>query len=89
MPPARSKLVSIRIAQIRLHGWARCLVGGASMYLSIPAFIVLDLTQIVVLFQWVLRPLFGLPRVRRADHVVLDRGRIEHLIWLDRFNCQF
>ncbi len=59
------------------------------MYLSIPAFIVLNVTLVVVLLQGVLSPLFGLPQVRWADHVFMDRGRIANLFWLDRLNCQF
>lgn len=59
------------------------------MYLSLPAFIVLNLTIIVILLQGVLAPLFGVPRVRWADHVFMDRGRIANLFWLDRLNCQF
>ncbi len=86
---ARSVIVSISIAQVRQHGWPRCLVGGGTMYLSLPAFIVLNLTLVVVLLQGVLAPLFGVPRVRWRDHVFLDRGRIAHLFWLDRLNCQF
>ncbi len=85
----RSALVSISISQIRTHGWARCLVGGGTMYLSIPAFVVLNLTVVVALFGWLLLPLFRLQPVGWADHVILDRGRIANLFWLDRFNCQF
>ncbi len=59
------------------------------MYLSVPAFVVLNLTIIVALMQWMLAPLFRLPRVRWADHVFMDRGRIANLYWLDRLNCQF
>ncbi len=82
-------MVSLNIAQVRQHGWARCIVGGGSMYLSIPAFALLNLTLVMGLLQWVLVPLFGLPGVRWADHVLLARGRVAELFWLDRLNCQF
>ena len=59
------------------------------MYLSIPSFIVLNLTIVVLLMQVVLTPVFRLPPVRWADHVFMDRGRIANLFWLDRLNCQF
>ncbi len=59
------------------------------MYLSLPALILLNLTLVVALFQVVLLPSFALPRLAWADHVFLDRGRIAHLFWLDRLNCQF
>jgi len=86
---AKSIVVSLNIAQVRQHGWARCIVGGGSMYLSIPGFLLLNLTLVMGLFAWVLSPLFGLPRVRWADHVLLARGRVAELYWLDRLNCQF
>jgi len=85
----KSIVVSLNIAQVRQHGWARCIVGGGSMYLSIPSFLLLNLTLVMALFSWVLTPLFGLPRVRWADHVLLARGRVAELFWLDRLNCQF
>lgn len=87
--PARTTLVSISIAQIRIRGWPRCIVGGGTMYLSIPSFIVLNLTIVVGLLGGLLAPVFSLPRIRWADHVFLDRGRIANLFWLDRLNCQF
>lgn len=86
---ASSLLVSINVAHVRLHGWPRCIVGGGTMYLSIPAFVLLNLTLVVALLQGVLAPLFGVSTVRWADHVVMDRGRIANLYWLDRLNCQF
>jgi hypothetical protein len=89
MTTARSTLVSLNIAQVRLHGWPRCVVGGGTMYLSIPGFVLLNLTLVVALLQGLLAPLFGVPRVRWADHVFMDRGRIARLYWLDRLNCQF
>jgi hypothetical protein len=86
---ARSIIVSISIAQVRRLGWLRCLVGGGCMYLTVPAFIVLNVTLVLALYQWIVRPLVGTARVRWADHVILDRMRIEGLLLLDRVNCQF
>ncbi len=85
----KSIVVSLNIAQVRQHGWARCIVGGGSMYLSIPGFLLLNLTLVMGLLQWVLVPLFRVPGVRWADHVLLARGRVAELFWLDRLNCQF
>jgi hypothetical protein len=89
MTQTRSVIVSLNVAQVRLHGWPRCIVGGGTMYLSIPGFVLLNLTIVVALLHGVLAPLFGVPRARWADHVFLDRGRITQLFWLDRLNCQF
>lgn len=76
-------------SHIRRIGWTRTLAGGLPMYLCIPFLIVLHVTTAVVLYQWLLRPLLGTPRVRWADHVIIDRHRIESLSWFDKFNCMF
>ncbi len=76
-------------SHFRRIGLLRTLVGGLSMYLTIPVFILCHLTTAVFLYQWILRPLLGIPRVRWADHVILDRHRIEPLPYIDRFNCLF
>jgi hypothetical protein len=76
-------------SHIKRLGWLRVIVGGGSMYLSVPMFVVAHLSIAVALYQWTLRPLFGVQRVRWADHVIIDRHRIEGLPFLDVFNCWF
>lgn len=76
-------------SHIRRIGWTRTLAGGLSMYTCIPFLMVMHVTVCVALYQWVLRPLLGIPRVRWADHVIIDRHRIEGLSGFDRFNCMF
>jgi len=76
-------------SHVRRIGWIRTLAGGLSMYLCIPVLIVLHITGCVALYQWLIRPLLGTPRVRWADHVIIDRHRIAGLSWFDKFNCMF
>lgn len=76
-------------SHIRRIGWTRTLAGGLSMYLCIPFLIVMHVTACVALYQWLLRPLLGTPRVRWADHVIIDRHRIKGMSGFDKFNCMF
>ncbi|WP_374594678.1 hypothetical protein [Aquabacterium sp.] len=76
-------------SHIRRIGWVRTFAGGLPMYLCIPLLIVLHVTVCVAAYQWLLRPLFGIPRVRWADHVIIDRHRIAGMSWFDKFNCMF
>lgn len=76
-------------SHIRRIGWTRTLAGGLSMYLCIPFLIVMHVTACVALYQWLLRPLLGTPRVRWADHVIIDRHRIAGMSGFDKFNCMF
>lgn len=70
-------------------GWTRTLVGGFSMYLSIPFWIIFHVTIATFLYQWIMRPLFGIKRLKWGDYVILDRHRIEGLVKIDKFNCLF
>lgn len=76
-------------SHVRRIGWVRTLAGGLPMYTCIPFLLVMHVTVCVALYQWVLRPLLGIPRVRWADHVIIDRHRIAGMSRFDRFNCMF
>lgn len=76
-------------AHIERIGAIRVVIGGGSMYLYIPFMILLHTTFATLYYQLLLRPLLGTPKVRWADHVVIDRYRIEGLTWFDKFNCMF
>ena len=65
------------------------IAGGLSMYLCIPMLITMCLTSILVVYQWLFRPLLGAPRLRWKDYVVIDRQRIEGIPAFDRLNCVF
>lgn len=84
-----SMLGAIFGSHIRRIGLLRVVVGGGSMYLYIPCMILIHTTFAVLMYQCLLRPLLGLPRVRWRDHVIIDRHRIDGLTWFDKFNCMF
>lgn len=76
-------------SHIKRIGIWRVIIGGGSMYLYLPFMILIHTTFAVLMYQWLLRPLLGLPRVHWEDHVIIDRHRIEGLTWFDKFNCMF
>ncbi|MFY9178617.1 MAG: hypothetical protein WAO12_02420 [Venatoribacter sp.] len=76
-------------SHIKRIGWIRTFAGGLPMYTCIPALVVLHLTTCVLGYQWLLRPLFKLPKVYWSDYVIIDRHRIEGMNWFDHFNCMF
>ncbi len=41
------------------------------------------------LYQQVCFRAYGIPRVRRADHVVFDRARLAYLNWIEAANCLY
>lgn len=52
----------------------------------VPAFM-LDL--VVWLYQLICFPIYGIPRVKRADYVVIDRHQLQYLNWLEKVNCMY
>jgi len=41
------------------------------------------------LFQMLCFRAYGIPRVRRADYIALDRGRLAYLNWIEALNCAY
>lgn len=84
-----SLMLPIFGSHVRRIGWVRTVIGGFSMYLCIPTLIVTHLTSSLVLYQWIVRPLFGTRRLPWKDFIIIDRHRIEGIPAFDRFNCMF
>lgn len=84
-----SLLFPIVGSHIKRIGVLRTIAGGMPMYLGIPILVLVHLSLVVVFFQCLVRPLFGTPRLRWSDYVILDRHRIEELCLIDKLNCLF
>ncbi|MDK9723807.1 MAG: DUF4407 domain-containing protein [Sterolibacteriaceae bacterium MAG5] len=57
------------------------------IYLGWLPFLLMDL--FVTAYQWVCFPIYGIPRVRRADYVVIDRQDLPYLNAIEKFNCLY
>ncbi len=44
---------------------------------------------IVYLYQFICFPIYGIPRVKRSDYVVIDRHSLQYLNWLEKLNCMY
>jgi len=49
--------------------------------------VLLDL--VTSIYQAVCFPIYGIPKVRRRDYILLDRGHLAYLNWAEKFNCQY
>ena len=49
--------------------------------------VLLDL--IITIYQMICFPIYGIPKVRRADFILLDRRRLAYLNLIDKLNCQY
>jgi len=52
----------------------------------IPA-LLMDLT--VTLYQWACFPIYGIPKVRRGDYIMIDRQSLSYLNWIEKLNCTY
>ena len=40
-------------------------------------------------YQTLCFPVYGIEKVRRSSYVVLDRGHLKYLNWIERYNCDY
>ncbi len=57
------------------------------IYAMIVPALVMDLC--LFLYQFICFPVYGIPRVRRGDHIILDRHYLKYLNFLERLNCDY
>jgi hypothetical protein len=48
-------------------------------------FVLLDIS--VALYQFVCFPIYGIPKVRRGDYLIFDRGRLGYLNTIEKVGC--
>lgn len=47
------------------------------------------LDLVVNVFQLVCFPIYGIPRVKRGEYIVMDRHVLSYLNWIEKFNCAY
>jgi hypothetical protein len=57
------------------------------IYAMIVPFVLLDL--FVTVYQAVCFPVYGIPKVKRADYFAFDRGHLAYLNALEKLNCAY
>lgn len=40
-------------------------------------------------YQFICFPVYGIPKVRRRDYIIMDRGHLRYLNTMERFNCWY
>ena len=57
------------------------------VYLVSVPFVLVDL--FLILYQAICFPVYGIPKVKRADYFIFDRGRLQYLNFVERINCAY
>jgi hypothetical protein len=48
---------------------------------------ILDL--VMTIYQVTCFPVYGIPKVRRGEYVILDRRHLAYLNWMEKLNCEY
>jgi hypothetical protein len=70
-----------------LHGRFLAYATAPIIYSGIVPFLLLDL--FLTVYQGICFPVYGVPKARRGDYIVFDRGRLKYLNLLERLNCVY
>lgn len=68
-----------------LHSRTLVVLTSPLIYLMVIPFGLLDL--FITTYQAACFPVYGVPKVARADYILFDRGHLAYLNVLERFNC--
>ena len=63
------------------------IVSSPLIYACVFPFVLLDAA--VALYQAVCFPIYGIPKVRRQDYLVFDRGRLQYLNTIEKVGCVY
>ncbi len=64
--------------------WPSILVGPVIWSCAVPV-LLLDLWATA--YQFICFPVYGIPRVKRSEYVVMDRGKLAYLNGIEKLNC--
>lgn len=85
-----SVIPTIATIHAKRIGWTRVYIGGFSMYLSIPIWILMHTIVSALCFLGFVSPLLRLPKIDVSKYLVMgDRALIKELYFIDRLNCEF
>jgi len=83
----RHKEHKVWLPSYLLHSNILAYLTAPVIYSGIIPFFLLDL--FLTVYQGICFPVYGVPKARRADYIVFDRGNLKYLNLLERLNCVY
>ena len=62
-------------------------ITGPVIWLCLVPAVLLDL--VTAIYQFVCFPIYGIPKVKRSDYIVIDRHELSYLNWLEKLCCVY
>jgi hypothetical protein len=84
---ARHRLLKARLLRYILGARPAMILSAPAIYALIIPMVLLDL--FVAFYQTVCFPVYGIPRVRRADYLAFDREQLAYLNIIEKLNCAY
>jgi hypothetical protein len=84
---ARHKLLARRFSSYLRNSRTMVILTTPVIWLCFFPIALLDLMMAV--YQAICFPVYGIPKVKRSDYILLDRHRLSYLNWAEKFNCQY
>lgn len=84
---ARHRRLSKRIHRFLLDSSFLVLLTAPIIWFCLVPIAILDL--VVTVYQSVCFGIYGIPKVRRGDYLLLDRHRLAYLNFLEKLNCEY
>lgn len=84
---ARQKALRRRLGRYVADAPPLFVLTAPVIYAGIVPFLLLDL--FVTIYQWICFPVYGIAKVRRADHLVFDRSSLAYLNLIEKINCAY
>jgi hypothetical protein len=83
---AQKKLVKRLASYVRDSTFLVLLTAPIIWFCLVP---ILFLDLMMTIYQLVCFPIYGIPRVRRSDFILLDRRRLAYLNPIEKLNCEY
>jgi hypothetical protein len=83
----RHRELKVKLSSYLLHARPLVVLTAPVIYALIVPFVLLDLS--VMIYQAVCFPVYGIPKVRRADYFAFDRAHLAYLNAIEKFNCAY
>lgn len=84
---ARHRALKVRLRTLLRHPRPLFILTAPVIYGMLVPLMLLDLA--LALYQGLCFPVYGIKRVRRGDHVFLDRHQLAYLNGLEKLNCAY
>lgn len=83
----RHRELRVRLSSYLLNARPLVILTAPIIYSLIIPFVLLDL--FMTIYQIVCFPVYGIPKVRRADYFAFDRRHLAYLNAIERLNCEY